>query len=486
MAAQDDNSPAQHIPEPPTESRPYPVGQEALLLQTISRQALQIETLRTEVLGQEHRFFSVIENAWLALRPRDGWTGPMRRAAIFALFRYFISPRAALVVSLSIGGVVGVLLAWQTNALLEQQNEKIELQSHLDIVSLYASYAQRNAQLLQSSQSLFDSIGTESAPKDGGLTPSQKAQLGALMDGLESLPFSNIVLIKELPRRIEMTSENAPRERSPAYRFLENLLGRPEKSGFQRSLDEIPVPIPSGGLHNAERGQIIFTLFALGARDFANLNLQNADLIAADLRGSTLDKANLHHADLTKANLAHATFTNANLSRASLSGANLTGANLANANLDDTNLRDAKLTGANLAGAGLSRAYLGGANLRGAELFNAFLGSATLIRAQLSKANLTEASLMGAELSGADLTGANLTDALLINANLSEANLTGANLSGADLSGADFTGTRLTEEQIAAIVCERANPPKKLAGLKRFSCNIGHPPPTSSPLRAIP
>ncbi len=165
MTAPDDNVTGQNELAPKDGCPPLQEQyQEIAFREALAQHAQQIEALRTDVLGQEHRFLSVLENAWLALRPRDGWTSAMRRAAVFALIRYFISPRVAVVISLGLGGLATALLAWQANLLFEEQNQKIELQSHLDIASVYADYAQRNAQLLQSAQPLLESIGGDAPP----------------------------------------------------------------------------------------------------------------------------------------------------------------------------------------------------------------------------------------------------------------------------------------------------------------------------------
>ncbi len=99
--------------------------------------------------------------------------------------------------------------------------------------------------------------------------------------------------------------------------------------------------------------------YALGGRNFQNIDLSNADLAGV------------------------------NLSNANLIGANLTSANLHNAQLDNVKLIAADLSQANLSRANLKKAKLMGAILRGA--------------------NLSQANLMGADLSNIDLAGADLT-----------------------------------------------------------------------------
>lgn len=100
--------------------------------------------------------------------------------------------------------------------------------------------------------------------------------------------------------------------------------------------------------------------FALGRRNFRQVNLANSDLSHLFLSNINLISADLTHANLSHTNLSHAKLIAADLSYADLSHANLTkakliGANLTHAKLDNTNLSKADLTNANLTGTILER-----------------------------------------------------------------------------------------------------------------------------------
>lgn len=98
-----------------------------------------------------------------------------------------------------------------------------------------------------------------------------------------------------------------------------------------------------------------------GKKNFASVDLTEANLTGARLTGIRLSRANL-----TKASLAMADLSQANLSKAILCGANL---------------REAKLIGSKLYKANLSRAQLHGIDFTGADLRGVNLDGACLDRA---------------------------------------------------------------------------------------------------------
>jgi len=113
--------------------------------------------------------------------------------------------------------------------------------------------------------------------------------------------------------------------------------------------------------------------FALGERNFQNIDLKNANLEKiylqkANLIGANLQQANLKFAHLDRVKLVVADLTNSDLRGISLKKAKLMGAILKNANLTDANLQDADLTNADLTNANLTNTNLTGANLTGAIL----------------------------------------------------------------------------------------------------------------------
>lgn len=130
--------------------------------------------------------------------------------------------------------------------------------------------------------------------------------------------------------------------------------------------------------------------------DLRNANLANADLAAADLRGVNLDAATLNRARLDRAILIRAHLRNARMNKVSLRATNLNRADLAGANCRDSHFE--------------------GADLRNASFDNAILYNA----------HLEEVMLTGASLAGADLREAHLRDVAL--SSLAAGGLQGAKL----------------------------------------------------------
>jgi uncharacterized protein YjbI with pentapeptide repeats len=217
--------------------------------------------------------------------------------------------------------------------------------------------------------------------------------------------------------------------------------------------------------------------YAAGARNFAAIDLSEANLSGINLSGANLTGANLSVANLSGANLEAANLTQAKLNVARLSGANLSNAILNQANFNVANLIRADMGGAQLIQAVLIRAELiradlSGCNLKSANLSGADLREATLREANLSRASLNEANLRGAFLTGAnleqanlngtdlsrtDLSGANFRETELRQANLSRANLSGADLSGANLRWADLSGANLRWADLSGAKLSGAN-----------------------------
>lgn len=118
----------------------------------------------------------------------------------------------------------------------------------------------------------------------------------------------------------------------------------------------------------------------------AVVDLDGADLRAADLNGAQLGLSDLGRADLRGAVLWFADLKGANLKGADLSSAQLWFADLKNADLTGANLTEAELTGADLQGANLSWANLKLADLKGADLSRANLKDSVVTPAQLTQA----------------------------------------------------------------------------------------------------
>lgn len=115
--------------------------------------------------------------------------------------------------------------------------------------------------------------------------------------------------------------------------------------------------------------------FALGNRDFSQIDLSGINLESISLEKINLIGANLAQANLKYANLSQAKLINANLDNSNLTGINLTHANLTNASLKNANLTNANLENADLSCADLTGAILTNINLHQANLTETILPS---------------------------------------------------------------------------------------------------------------
>ena len=128
---------------------------------------------------------------------------------------------------------------------------------------------------------------------------------------------------------------------------------------------------PSAKIIKITEAAELLQRFALGEKNFQNINLrqvnleriylQKVNLIGANLQQANLKFANLDYAKLIVADLSNSDLTGISLKKAKLMGAILKGANLTNANLQDADLTNADLTDANLTNANLSGVDLTGA-----------------------------------------------------------------------------------------------------------------------------
>lgn len=119
--------------------------------------------------------------------------------------------------------------------------------------------------------------------------------------------------------------------------------------------------------------------YAAGDRQFAGINLREANLPEARLSMANFQQANLTWANLQAASMSHSDLRNAKLTCAQLQQANLQSADLRGANLQGAKLCGANLSWARLSGADLTGADLTDANLKDAELNWVVMPDGTLL-----------------------------------------------------------------------------------------------------------
>jgi Pentapeptide repeats (8 copies) len=205
-------------------------------------------------------------------------------------------------------------------------------------------------------------------------TPSLPEEPPVLSEGLIPDPFPDPFIdavtldaLPEAPAIDYWTMEQAP-------------TGLAGKGGAQAAFTQVN---PSAAITSAEKMKAVadfLARYATGEREFASINLSEANL-----SGVNLTLADLHNAEFIWTNFKEASLYHVNLSGAKLRHANLSGAKLRSSNLQGTDFLNA-----NLRGADLSWSNLNGANLTGADLTDANLSNAILERVILPDGTLLD------------------------------------------------------------------------------------------------
>lgn len=401
-------------------------------------------------------------------------------------------------VFLVLGGLLGSILIFNQNELIDRQNNLITTQNQKldrqnDLFSDQNVAVETQTELMRSQDSLFN-VQTELVQQNIIEVVTQSR----LLD--QQTFFSQVELATSHPFLIDLIKSEVQQELQNS-----NIKNTRLSSTTIGKIIALSLAVDPGEYKSVERGDLLmtfvkrnlaqdtykqiykfsdFSLAQLSGQDLRNgifkgAYLALADLTEADLSGADLRKVNLRDASLLRTIVRGADFTGANLTEANLSGADLSGADLSGADLSDASLSEADLNFADFSGTNLTRANLSGAKinpqtlqfatldqidlpgfdlsglkLKGIDLSSSDLHSANLHGVDLSgnnlyQANLNQANLAQINLKNANLRGADLREAIFINGNLSGANLGYADLSDADLRDADLSDADLREANLS-------------------------------------
>jgi uncharacterized protein YjbI with pentapeptide repeats len=286
---------------------------------------------------------------------------------LFSQFRSW-GMRLAITVLAALGSLLGTILLFHQNQLLQKQNEKIDRQIQLEEASRRSSLNFLLANVLEKMDNELKEADWRRKPRL--LSPQVIGRIASLSQSYKPYRFmdGDTMIVEALsPERgnLLLAIVNSNLDLSTLDRLF-------EKTTFQSaSLD----------------GAVLDSSY-----------LQKANLVRSNLKGANLHHARLNHANLVGVKLNEANLKNADLSDAMLVGSNLAGANLSSARLERTNLLKARLTEADLTAASMK-----GANLSGASLEKVSFSRANLAGAFFTGAVLTDADFTGADLSGAQL-----------------------------------------------------------------------------------
>ena len=96
--------------------------------------------------------------------------------------------------------------------------------------------------------------------------------------------------------------------------------------------------------------------------------------------------------------------------------------------------------GQTITGSVLGEGDFSGTNFSANDMRGCNFSRSKMVRCDFTLTNLTQACFLGTDLSGATFEGAKLIRTELMEANLGGANMTGVDLTGADMTGADDGG----------------------------------------------
>lgn len=261
-------------------------------------------TLEARLIEQDHRFVAT----WSAFLNRKQWEkgDPRRRAAVVALLWRFVPKAVPITLFIAFGGMLGVLMAYKANQLIDVQNNLAEAQRRSSL----------NIELSAIMGEINKDVKGNNLRRKRNLENMTEVRIIALSRSLE--PYRSLKTQRHNDSLNDIFS-------------LTNLLDNPLENTFL-SPERGQLLVVLAGLQK-RHGYELFTIFSQG--DFSQARLTKAQLSHTRLYRVVLWGADLRGADLRDAKLDFA----------NLSGANLEGADLRGANLEGADLRGAKLHG---------------------------------------------------------------------------------------------------------------------------------------------
>lgn len=369
----------------------------------------QDQKLEAAMVQQEHRAIAIFRNLlrYWSYDKQDS----RRKNAIQALLWWIFSPRTVATATISVVGIVGLILAWKANDLLDTQNEKLDAQNEL--------VQTQNHLLTEQNKQVEMSLHLMQAERIAGL----RSEWESLQDKIDA----EITMW----RRLHRGDTKADTLSASLTRRIIDLTKR-----FQpyRQLQEDGSLSPQAISH--ERGEILSTL---GEIPVDNLNFirlcdfRKAEAIAIFWREAPFELVDCSESILESCAFLDAEMGYSNFYKASLKHSILTGANLERASLASSDLQSIFLDKTELQFATLSHSKMQGASLEAAHAIHANFQAS-----DLRDANFKHADLSHADFYQADLEGAQFDSVGLDWANLSSANLIGVDLSGARLDSAQI------------------------------------------------
>lgn len=278
----------------------------------------------------------------------------------------------------------------------------------------------------------------------------ESQRLAALLDLSGSVEWLSRKLPPDL---VELTARGLTPQ---ALRSLQALLAGKSAGYFAMAAsllfaaDPFWRPVPGGSTRSFSGAY--FPQARWADLDLREVHLNAADLTSADLSRARIAKSQLIGAELAGANLQHADLDECDFQRANLAGADLSFCHAKKARFDDASLVRARLEGAKLFEAIFDRA-----DLEDASFVRAYLSGSKIWRVNLAGADFRDANCDAIDCPGTALYEADFRGATFRAATLTRCDLEGMVLPGADFTKANLEGALLTDSQMPHASFRRAN-----------------------------
>lgn len=322
------------------------------------------ETIEQMLIERETRIVPIWLNVLNSHR-QEGWFGARSQAALKALLWKFLSPTTAAAAALGIGGIVTLVLTWQTTRLMERQNRLLEIQNLLQESSRRAGLTVELTEVLNRINDGKWAPFVSSSPEAPGPTCRQSTYGYSFPLAPGSSGHSLALSEALLGRVVALSNSFKP------YRYLDvnkddltsdfesglSAPASPERAQLLLSLASANI-----SLEQVSKAGAIFDKMPMGNTQLAGHRLTNVVADGSDFNGAILAHTNfagakLRWSKITEANAVCAQFDNASLTGSDLAEGQFMGATFRGADLSGARIFIAKFEGADFSGADLSGIY---------------------------------------------------------------------------------------------------------------------------------
>ncbi|MCT4580005.1 MAG: pentapeptide repeat-containing protein [Flavobacteriales bacterium] len=343
----------------------------------------RIVNVEARLLEQEHRLLPV----WLNFfrRNRYGKNDKRRSSTLKALLWSFVPKPTPTVIAISLISIVTMILAYEANIKLENQNTLLLIQNELQ-------ESQRRASLNIEISSIMQQINNDREAerlislKDSIHTKRGHKRAPYLLSDITAARITSISRSLR-PYRVLKTDRMDLSKFSSLSDFFDNKL-KYVKTRSLRVSDFLETDIRS-----PEREQLLVALITMRI-SFSNIgkrsNFDYSNIQGFDISRSDLQSINLNHSNLSDCAISYTFFDYANIKNTDLSGVYGTAPVFVQADLEGSSFKNSVLNNINFK--------------------NAHLKNVDFTNADLMLSNFENSTLDGADFTGANLTGADFKD----------------------------------------------------------------------------